>query len=90
MNERGFLLHGRVQGVGFRWWTRKTAESLGVVGTVKNLADGSVRVMARAEKEVLDRFADKLRKGPSMARVESVEEVTCRLPDGIDAFRIEH
>lgn len=90
MDERGFLLHGRVQGVGFRWWTRKTAERLGVVGSVKNLADGSVRVVARAEKEVLDRFADKLRKGPSMARVESVEEVTCRLPDGIDAFRIEH
>lgn len=57
---------------------------------MKNLSDGSVRVMARAEKEVLERFAAKLRKGPSMARVESVEEVTCRLPDGIDAFRIEH
>lgn len=90
MDERGFLLHGRVQGVGFRWWTRKTAERLGVVGTVKNLSDGSVRVMARAEKEVLDRFADKLRKGPSMARVETVEKVRCRLPDDIDAFRIEH
>lgn len=90
MDERGFLLHGRVQGVGFRWWTRRTAERLGVVGTVRNLSDGSVRVMARAQREALDRFADKLRNGPPMAKVESVEEVTCRLPDGIDAFRIEH
>lgn len=90
MSERGFLLHGRVQGVGFRWWTRKTAERLGVVGTVKNLSDGSVEVMARAEEEAMERFATKLRTGPSMARVERVEDVTCTLPDGIDAFRIEH
>lgn len=38
----------------------------------------------------MERFAAKLRKGPAMARVESVEDVTCTLPDGIDAFRIEH
>lgn len=89
MSERGFLLHGRVQGVGFRWWTRKTADRLGVVGTVKNLPDGSVEVMARAEEDALARFADKLRQGPSVARVEDVEELPCRLPDGIDSFRIE-
>lgn len=76
--------------MGFRWWTRKTADRLGVVGTVKNLSDGSVEVMARAEEEIMDRFADKLRQGPPMARVENVEDVTCTLPEGIDAFRIEH
>ena len=87
--ERGFRLRGRVQGVGFRWWTRKTAESLGVVGTVKNLPDGSVEVMARADQETMRVFADKLRYGPTTASVERMEDVPVELPDGVDSFRIE-
>ena len=76
--------------MGFRWWTRKTADRLGVVGTVKNLPDGSVEVMARAGEEVLEEFADKLRHGPATARVAEVEETEARVPEGLDVFRIEH
>lgn len=90
MVERGFLLKGRVQGVGFRWWTRKTAEELGVVGTVKNLPDGTVEVMARADEPTMDRFADKLRQGPSVARVAGVEEVAAKLSTSVDRFTIEY
>jgi acylphosphatase len=90
MVERGFRLKGRVQGVGFRWWTRKTAQELGVVGTVKNLPDGSVEVMARAEEPVMDRFAAKLRRGPSVARVAEVELVAPKLTESMDRFTIEH
>jgi acylphosphatase len=90
MVERGFRLKGRVQGVGFRWWTRKTAQELGVVGTVRNLPDGSVEVMARAEEPVMDHFADKLRQGPSVARVTEVEWLAPKLSPSVDRFTIEH
>ena len=89
MIEQGFRLHGRVQGVGFRWWTRKTAEAMGVTGSVKNLADGSVEVMARADEETMQRFADKLSEGPTTARVERVDEVPAQLSADLDSFRIE-
>lgn len=90
MVERGFLLKGRVQGVGFRWWTRKTAEELGVVGTVKNLPDGTVEVMARADQPTMDRFAYKLRQGPPVARVADMQEIASKLSHSIDRFTIEH
>lgn len=88
--DRGFLVQGRVQGVGFRWWTRQTASALGVVGSVQNLPDGSVHVAARADEATLRRFADNLRKGPALARVKDVREIPVELPDEISAFTIEH
>lgn len=88
--DRSFVIRGRVQGVGFRWWTRQTASALGVVGTVENLPDGTVRVLARAGRDVMGRFADKLRQGPPMARVESVEEAPVELPSELlSSFTIE-
>lgn len=86
--EKGFLIRGRVQGVGFRWWTRQTAERLGLVGSVENLPDGTVRVKARGEEEAVRRLADKLREGPPMARVEGVEDVAAELGEDVDAFTI--
>lgn len=86
---RGFLIRGRVQGVGFRWWTRRTAEDLGVLGTVRNEADGSVRVRAMGDPAVLDRFADKLRAGPRFAQVDSVESFEPGEIGPLSDFRIE-
>ncbi len=87
---KGFVIRGRVQGVGFRWWTRQTADALGVVGTVRNLPDGTVRVIARADEEAMLQFADKLRDGPPFSRVEAVEESAAELADDVGAFTIEH
>ncbi|HSR41760.1 MAG TPA: acylphosphatase [Longimicrobiales bacterium] len=85
--QRGYRITGRVQGVGFRWWTRKTGERLGVRGTVRNLPDGAVEVHAAGSGELLDRFEEELRGGPSSARVEEVRRMESRkeLPDD---FRI--
>lgn len=71
---RRYLVRGVVQGVGFRWWTRSVAERIGVAGAVRNLADGSVEVRARAEPQRLEQLAIALRDGPPGARVDSVEE----------------
>lgn len=70
---RKYSITGRVQGVGFRWFTRQTADRLGVDGWVKNLRDGSVEVRAAGTAEQLARLEDRLREGPRSARVRSVE-----------------
>ena len=57
MTERGRLdatLHGRVQGVGFRWFVQRTARGLGLVGWTQNQPDGSVRVVAEGPSASLD------------------------------------
>lgn len=85
--RRGFRLTGRVQGVGFRWWTRKTAQRLGIEGTVRNRSDGSVEIHARGPGEAMDTFAKEIRSGPSSAAVRDLEEMKSEgeLPD---EFRI--
>jgi acylphosphatase len=65
---------GRVQGVGFRWWVRTRAESLGLTGWVMNDDDErSVSLVAEGPPEQLDELERLLRIGPSSARVEQVE-----------------
>ncbi len=64
---------GRVQGVGYRYFTRKTAASLKVTGFVKNLPDGRVFVTAQGTKENLKQFIDYLKEGPAFARVENIQ-----------------
>jgi len=74
-SERAYRVFGRVQGVGFRWWTRGVAEELGVGGTVRNLPDGSVEVSAYGPGPILDELERRLRRGPAIARVDAVKEV---------------
>ncbi|HHE47313.1 MAG TPA: acylphosphatase [Bacteroidetes bacterium] len=68
------LLGGIVQGVGFRWFVRREADRLGLTGTVKNLADGSVEIHVEGEREVIDDFVELLKVGNGFSRVDS-----CRL-----------
>lgn len=74
---RGYRVYGRVQGVGFRWWTRLTAEELGLTGTVRNLADGSVEVCAWGPPAALARFEEFLIGGPRLACVDRLDTVDC-------------
>lgn len=73
MAEAGYHVTGRVQGVGFRWWTRSLAVRLGVTGSVRNLPDGSVAVHARGTDDQLRHLAAELADGPPGARVSSVD-----------------
>jgi acylphosphatase len=85
--QRVFRVHGRVQGVGFRWWTRTQALRLGVSGTVRNQPDGTVEVRARATGAAMDSLRRLLRQGPPGSRVDRVEEhPTSGLP--ADSFQI--
>jgi acylphosphatase len=80
-------VHGRVQGVGFRAFVYDSAQELGVVGSVQNCRDGSVRVEAEGPRAVLGRFLIKLREGPPAARVTRVTEEWGN-PEGVTRFTI--
>ena len=70
---RRWVVRGRVQGVGFRWFVRSQAARLGVAGWVANREDGSVEVVGQAEPASLDRLEARLREGPPGAAVASLE-----------------
>ncbi|MDJ0906545.1 MAG: acylphosphatase [Woeseiaceae bacterium] len=69
---RRFTIRGRVQGVFFRESTRRVAESLGITGHAINLANGDVEVLACGEPAALDKLAEYLADGPTMAVVTGV------------------
>jgi acylphosphatase len=68
-----YLVAGRVQGVGYRYFVLRQAEALGVSGYARNRADGSVEVLAEGDLAVLADFEARLREGPSFAEVANVE-----------------
>ena len=72
-DRRAYRITGNVQGVGFRWWTRKTASALDLRGTVRNARDGSVEIEAAGDEDDLSTFEEKLRQGPAPARVRELE-----------------
>lgn len=67
------IVHGRVQGVSFRYNTMLKAHEIGVVGWVRNLADGTVEVVAEGDHESLDMLVEFLRIGPLGAHVTNLE-----------------
>lgn len=89
LHARRFLVRGRVQGVGFRWFVEREARILGVAGWVRNNADGAVEVLAQGTREQLSGLRDRLQQGPRAARVDYVDESEANLSQGLTSFRIE-
>jgi len=73
--ERCWIVSGHVQGVGFRMYVQREASSLGLRGTVRNMPDGAVEVVASGDDAALGRLEAKLRQGPPASRVSSVESM---------------
>lgn len=82
-----FLVHGRVQGVGFRFATEAEASRLGLAGHARNLPDGTVEVEAEGDESAVGRLAEFLAEGPRGARVDSVDREPMT-PTGGTGFRI--
>jgi len=72
---RKYIVRGRVQGVGFRDFVRRTAEEIGVTGMVRNLDDGNVEVIAAGTKQQLDTLSGYLHRGPHFSDVHGVTEL---------------
>ena len=70
---RRFLIGGRVQGVGFRFFAEAAAAREGVHGYIRNLPDGRVEAVVEGDQEAVDRVERNLRRGPSGARIEQFE-----------------
>lgn len=73
---RYLKIKGRVQGVGFRFFTKKNARELNIKGWVKNMPDGSVETVLNGTSEDLFMMIERLKKGPSRARVDAIEELS--------------
>lgn len=85
---RCWIVSGRVQGVGFRHHVRVEAQRLGVVGDVRNLADGRVEIRARGARGSIERLLDAVRRGPRWACVASVEDGALDAQERFDEFRV--
>ena len=90
MKARRLLIRGLVQGVGFRFFTERTARNLGLRGHVRNLADGRVEVVAAGSDDDLESFVGLLRRGPVGAEVADIEASDTTLEDDVGGFTIRH
>jgi acylphosphatase len=86
---RRFVVRGRVQGVGFRWFVEREAHTRDIYGWVRNNADGSVEVLAMGTREQLAGLRSRLQAGPRAARVDSVDEAEAKPEPNLRTFRIE-
>lgn len=74
MIARRFIVRGRVQGVGFRYFAIRAARQAGVAGTVRNLADGTVEAIAEGPRQAIAEFRAALERGPSYGHVAGIDE----------------
>ena len=86
---RRFVISGRVQGVGFRWYTKDIAMLEGVTGWVRNLPDGRVEALVEGDAEAVTRVERRLHQGPPGARVQTVNTVTEEPSGAYRSFSIE-
>ncbi len=73
MVEYRIIVDGLVQGVGFRVFSARCADDLGIEGYVRNVADGSVEIIAQGEPEELQAYVARLWRGPEAAKVAAVD-----------------
>jgi acylphosphatase len=88
ISAQKYLISGRVQGVGFRWFVRESAKQLGLEGTVKNLYDGRVEVFAQGDLTSMYKFRELLQKGPAMSRVDNVAESDENINKNLKEFKV--
>jgi acylphosphatase len=89
MRRVKLTIAGRVQGVFFRKATKQKADELGVIGTVRNLDDGQVEVIAQADPAILAEFMDWCHQGPLLARVDEIAQIELEInPLQFSSFEI--
>lgn len=86
---RRYLVRGRVQGVGFRFFVEREARLLGVTGWVRNVPDGTVEVLASGTHDQHVQLRGRLYQGPRGARVDDVAESDAQPVPDLNTFRIE-
>jgi acylphosphatase len=87
MERRHIVVHGFVQGVGFRFAVERAANSRGVAGWVKNRPDGAVEAVFEGEQEDVEALVELCRRGPRGAAVDGVD-VAAESAEGLAGFRV--
>ncbi len=90
MVARRFIISGSVQGVGYRFFAMRAAARHQVLGTVRNLPDGQVEVIAEGDRDAMDHFKNDLATGPMMAEITGLEETDLQVTGRYRDFRIDH
>lgn len=83
--QRHIRVHGKVQGVGFRFFATRVARRLGLKGSIENLRDGTVEAIIEGEAKMIDDWINEIKEGPRYAEVSQVDQdvrdYTGKLPD---------
>ena len=82
------IVSGRVQGVGFRYYTKRVAQQLGITGYVRNLPSGFQVEIVVLKDENWEEFLQRIKKGPAFSEVEKVEVITLE-PSEVDMLELE-
>lgn len=90
MKKLEIVVSGRVQGVGFRYFSVRMAQECQILGNVRNTRDGKVRVIAVGSEENMDLFLQELRRGPRMAMVQDMQIIELSSAQDFTTFRIEY
>ncbi len=90
MKRFSIVLRGRVQGVGFRFFTYNCARRHNLSGWVRNTPDGGVEIEAQGDENNLEYFKTEIRKGPPLAKVIEIKEVELPLSGNEKSFEIRH
>ncbi|MBI4472915.1 MAG: acylphosphatase [Acidobacteria bacterium] len=88
LRAKHYLVRGRVQGVGYRYFVLDAAEQLGIRGYVRNLPGGEVEVHAEGEERALNQFKEELQRGPRASRVSEIVENDLPLTGSYTTFLI--
>ena len=88
IQARLYLVRGRVQGVGFRWFVEREAHILQIAGWIRNNPDSTVEVLAQGTRDQLAGLHQRLREGPRAARVDEVEVTDADPIPGLNSFQI--
>jgi acylphosphatase len=86
---RQITVHGRVQGVGFRYFVQDIGNRLGVVGNVRNRPDSTVEIVVQGSEKKIADFIKQVEKGPALARVQRLDVMDIPVHDTYGSFSIE-
>lgn len=86
---RHIVIHGKVQGVGYRFFATRVARRIGLKGWIQNNRDGTVEAMVEGEKATIDEWIEELREGPRYAEVTKVDQETKEFTGRLGDFDVK-
>jgi acylphosphatase len=82
-------IHGKVQGVGYRFFATRVARRLGLKGSIQNQRDGTVEAIVEGEKKTIDEWIEELKEGPRYAEVTSIDQETKEFTGRLGDFDVK-